>query len=257
MAHLIGPRVTLKTVRERLRRGWPSLQRCLPHALRPHVIAILPWKVAYLRVPKVANTSVKHALAKGLALPRLPGLSVTNDAYWRKVRPEEVKLIPLTQLRFDPRFADFWSFCVVRHPVDRLVSCYRNKIVRNSSLSGPFARLGFDQNMSFEEFAHRACDISDLQADVHFVSQAALVSWSGKPMGDLVLPLVGLNARWSEVQQEIKRRTGVVLPGLSVKNSTKKVKQDIELTPELVALIEKRYACDLELFNLSLRRSLI
>lgn len=247
--------MTVRTVWAHLKRCWPALQRQLPHALRPHVIVILPWKVAYLRIPKVANTSVKHALAKGLALPKLSGLSPTNDAFWRKVRPEEVRMISLMQLRFDPRFADFWSFGVVRHPVDRLVSCYRNKIVRNSSLSGPFARLGFDQKMSFEEFAHRVCEISDTRADVHFVSQSALVSLGGKPMCDLVLPLGELNVRWSEVQQEIKRRTGVDLPGLSVKNSTKKVKQNVELTPEIVALIEKRYARDFELFNFPPRLS--
>lgn len=238
-----------KAVREPLERGWRALQRHLPHALRPHVIVVRPWKVAYLRVPKVANTSVKLALAKGLKLPNLPELSRTNDAYWRKVRPEDVQLIPLARLRLDPTYSDFWSFAVVRHPVERLVSCYRNKIVRNDSLSASFVRLGFDQEMSFEEFARRVCEISDAQADVHFVSQSALLSLGGKLVGDLVIPMNDLNARWSEVQEEIKRRSGVQLPRLSEKNSSKKVKEKVELTPEVVALIDRRYARDFELLS--------
>ena len=231
------------------RKRWTlRLQDQIPRYFRRNVIVIYPWKVAYVRVPKVANSALKSAIAAGLKLPQVPGLRPTNDRYWRCADPKRVNLISLFQFEYDPRFRDYWSFAVVREPVERIVSCYKNKILRNGRLSPAFQRRGFSDSMSLEAFVRRACVLSDVSTDIHLASQASILGQGGRSSLDLVLSLDELNHRFPELVAEVWKRSGVHLGTLGLSNSTAKVKDRLVLTPELRCLIRRRYEADYRLF---------
>ena len=83
------------------------------------------------------------------------------------------------------RYREYWKFCFVRNPWDRLVSCFTEKIERHSKAGlddeGPDRQIfpgldGFYPGMSFEAFALRICEIPDSLSDRHFKSQHLFVT---------------------------------------------------------------------------------
>lgn len=129
-------------------------------------------KLIYVFIPKCACTSLKAFFADHL------GLEYTNPhiAPFRKIRVNEL-----------PQYhAQGWdSFTLVRHPLDRLVSLYRDKIrpgFRGKGFPDGVERIvfggfdGFHENMTFSEFAFKCMNIPPSFADSHFLPQWPLIA---------------------------------------------------------------------------------
>jgi hypothetical protein len=83
----------------------------------------------------------------------------------------------------------YFIFAFVRNPLDRLVSCYEDKVKSTKQHHGKyyfdtnynkifintFFGDKFRQDMSFGEFIKLVCKIPDLFADGHFKSQVSIV----------------------------------------------------------------------------------
>lgn len=95
-----------------------------------HFVVIHRHKVIYGRVPKVANTAIKEILAQNVPRVATRGLRPTNDAYWNHCTRGETALVSPQRAAHLVR-QGYFCFSFVRDPVERAISCYSNKFVRN------------------------------------------------------------------------------------------------------------------------------
>lgn len=130
----------------------------------------------YVEIPKVACSSIKVALA------RMLNMSLEDGNPHEMVFPSAA-----CDLTDDgPLYPGLFSFAFVRNPWDRLVSCYRDKILlevegfTSSTIRPGIANClaGFDEfwpGMSFTEFIDAVASVPDEFADAHFRSQHTFI----------------------------------------------------------------------------------
>lgn len=203
---------------------------------RPSAILLPAQKLLYVPVPKAANRSIRAALAATAGLPFADG------------QEPGFETAPLTAV---PAMTDYFRFTFVRHPLDRLVSCYAQKIVlyaRQLQMPLLFWRYGrrFWPEMSFAEFVTAVAAIPDSRADRHFRSQHTFVYHEGKPIVDFVGRFEQLAPDWAQVQQQ----TG--LGRLPHFNPSPHKPFAQMYTPALAQLAAERYRQDMALFGYGL-----
>ncbi len=200
---------------------------------RPSAILLPAQKLLYVPVPKVANRSIKAALADAAGLP----YTDPHEAAFQTV--------PLTAV---PDLTDYFRFTFVRHPLDRLVSCYAQKIVlyaRQLQMPLLFWRYGrrFWPEMSFAEFVTAVAAIPDGRADRHFCSQHTFVYRQGAPIVDFVGRFEQLAQDWEFVRQQAN-----IGPLPHFNPSPHKPFAEM-YTPALAQLAVARYRQDMALFG--------
>lgn len=213
------------------------------HARPDHVLVIPAWKVAYFRVPKAANSAIKRVIAQELGLEVDGRIGSTKDEFWRRQKNDTARLIAPREFASNEEYRDYYSFSVVRDPLQRLLSCYRNKIVRNSRLDGSFRRRGFSKQMSLESFVQWACLLPDLITDIHLLSQSQMLCYRGAVLPRTVLQIENLEDGWPLVSREIEHHCGVTLVDLPIVNATKR-QTNLLLDASLQELVRRRYAKD-------------
>lgn len=226
-----------RAARERFIRS--PLPRCLPFLAhtyrwqRPSAIILPQHKLVYVPVPKVANRSLKAALADFAAKP----YTDPHDAGWQ--------FIPLSRLAgLDGTF----RFTFVRNPLDRLLSCYAQKIAlyaRQMELPLLFWRYGgrFDPQMSFAEFVTAVANIPDHLADRHFRSQHTFLYHKGQRLVDFVGRYEQLEEDWTLLSRQVG------FGPLPHYNPSPHKPYPEMYTPELARLAAARYEEDIALFG--------
>jgi len=71
------------------------------------------------------------------------------------------------------RYADYFKFAFVRNPWDRIVSCWRNKVVDQNYFQ--FDARTHSRMASFREFVEYTADLDIETCDIHLREQSALV----------------------------------------------------------------------------------
>lgn len=154
------------------------------------IIALHDYRLLYLAVPKVANSSVKALLAPHVPVVRErvaagaaeDGFSTpfSDPAVRRELERQRI-LVCKHELG---RFRGYASIALVRNPWDRLVSCYVQKIEGRNLDRDPESRgttralvkAGvFKPQMTFPDFVRAVAAVGDLAANRHFRSQAAFL----------------------------------------------------------------------------------
>jgi hypothetical protein len=199
---------------------------------RPSAIIMPSQKLIYVPIPKVANRSIKAALADTAGMP----YTDPHDAGWQT--------IALPQLA---NLNGYFRFTFIRNPLDRLLSCYAQKMIlygRQLNMPVLFWRYGrrFHPHMSFAEFVEAVADIPDHLADRHFRSQHTFLFDNGELLVDFVGRYEQLTQDWSDLRQ----RTG--LGELPHYNRSPHKPYAEMFTPELAQLAAKRYEQDIALF---------
>ena len=215
-----------------------------------HVICLRERGIAYVRVPKAANSSIKAALALRFGISATGGETVAQDAFWDAT--EGNRAMRLTPERFvrQGHAARCWTFSFVRHPVARLQSCWNNKVIQNDTLSPRFAAMGVRPGMPFAEFVRAVAETPDDRADIHVHSQSGILEHRGELLPDFVGRIERIGADWDFVSQQIKTRTGVLMGPLGERNRRLRAPKKEALTlPDTVhAMIVDRYRRDFQLF---------
>ncbi len=126
------------------------------------------YKVSYFAVPKCACTSLKTMF-----------FEVENGFAWRNYVANSKKIwvhnaypsLPFEKARKQSA-PGFWKFAVLRSPVERLVSCYRNRLMRGRGRQQLLARAGeleargLSRTPDFAGFMEHFDDYCDLSPDV-------------------------------------------------------------------------------------------
>lgn len=203
----------------------------------------------YVEIPKVACSSIKIVLARLLGLDLSPfGGNPHEAAFPEAPRPVH-----------EPRaYPDAFSFGFVRNPWDRLVSCYRDKILGEVSdftdfhptRSVAYCLARFDEfqaGMPFERFVDAVSGIPDDAADGHFRAQHTFVS-NGR--GHLVLDFVGRFESLAADFRSVCTKVGLPAPELPhVQVSEPRARYTDYYRPRARDLVGDRFHRDVELFG--------
>jgi len=201
-------------------------------------------KAIYFFIPKVACTTLKKAAGQIIGIPECMPLTVYQKLQISLKRrsgksDESYHWVHYPFITDATLFDDYFKFCFVRNPWDRLVSCYYNKV--KSNYSG-FSKYQINSEMSFEQFAKTVCDIPDSDAESHFQSQTYII----KKAGDIDMDFIGKFETLNSDFNYVCKKLGV--------NKTKLPKMMTSPRPQsnykthykdnLVELVRERYKND-------------
>jgi hypothetical protein len=219
--------------------------------LRPEIEGILlgPYQAVYVEIPKVAASSLKTLFAQllGLSLEEVGG------------DPHRVRFPMLLAERSGRSlFPGLFSFAFVRNPWDRLVSCYRDKILGEvdgfthftirPGVANCLARFdAFVPDMSFEAFVAVVASIPDSEADDHFRSQYIFVTDLREEVG---LDFVGRYEQLTDDFRLVRERVSlppVELPWLQAARSRVDYREYYSAATRHV--VAARFREDIEMFG--------
>lgn len=188
--------------------------------------AIVFKEAIFLVVPKVANTSIKVALAnwKGKKFEVGPhGPLVHHQGLFKYDFVQNLHKYKQQKIGF------------VRSPWSRLVSCYRNKVKKKGHFYAPLKAVGLTPNSSFEQFIamieKRWGKFNNHWAPCHLWADHA----------DRVLRFETIQDEWKNLQDEFG------LPDLPHENNTgAEALWESYYTPELLKKVERMYKTDVD-----------
>lgn len=168
-------------------------------------------RLVYLPVPKVACSSVKLALGKAAGISLAYGQDIHDNPAWHKQKG-----------KLQEAQSGYAKFSFVRNPFDRLVSCYRQKILFTPTPKDPHATFEYyffslPTHIGFADFVERVSKIPDPLADNHFKSQYALLYDKGQALVDYVGKFEQLDKDWQPIAAK-----HTLDPQLEYSNSSKK-----------------------------------
>src|SRR5688500_13003952 len=113
------------------------------HLMSGDIIALHDYQVIYFAIPKVANSSMK-ALCADLVRARLD--HEVLDAFWSDTwkphifrhpaaRSYLMRIVILLSPAQLSQYKNYFRFCIVRSPWDRLVSCWKQKVGETDGLN--------------------------------------------------------------------------------------------------------------------------
>lgn len=214
-----------------------------------HFLAVPSLRLAYGRIPKVANTAIRTVLARHVE--RVPGcdLPPNTDRFWTGAGAVGTAMLTAGELERD--HPELFVFSFVRNPFDRLVSCWSDMIRDPQELLPALAALGFAPRMTFPDFVERVAGIPDEQADLHFRSQASMLSLDGVPVPDFVGCYESLDRDWATVRTRVLDLAHIDLGLLPQINVRRRDRSDVPVRfaeSGLADLVRTRYADDFRLF---------
>ncbi len=215
-----------------------------------HCLVLKNYNLAYARIPKAANSSIKHALHEMLFGPEPNHIAnVNRDKFWHKHPSGQAEMMTPAQAR--KTYPSLYIFSFVRNPYARMVSCYYNKIVYRDKLSHFFKRNGFSKEMSFAEFVEKAVLFDDRVTDIHLCSQSHILSDKGELYPDFIGRIEEMDTDWARLREILLSRSAIKLPVLRRINTGKYPTQSAATLfsdASLRKLVQQRYAADFENF---------
>lgn len=165
-------------------------------------------KIIYFNVPKVASTTLKAAWYEIVNNRPPPPLDAANDLHWEVFSP------PVRDIDAFLNRRGYWSFAVVRDPIDRLLSAYTNRVefyrVPETAKLGRLraALLGVPVRPDIDTF-FRKLERYRLQSGDIRRHTLPMSSFLGPDLRriDFVVPI----ERLADLQPELRRRTGLNL----------------------------------------------
>jgi hypothetical protein len=225
-----------------------ALDRLRPDRDR-HFVVVPRLKLVYGRIPKVANTAIRGVLAAHLDLKPGVDLPANKDRFWDGEGAHDAALVSGRTVL--ARYQDHLSFTIVRNPFDRAVSCWSNMVGKPKVFLPSFERLGFRPGQDFATFLDRIADIPDRRSDLHFRSQASMLTVDGRVVPRFVGRYERLDEDWAHVRAEVAALTGIDLGDLPKVNVRRRDRSDVLALfadRRLVELVLARYADDFRLF---------
>lgn len=198
-------------------------------------------KLVFISVPKVACSSILSAIASSYQVKLRSALH--SDPFWQIARGT----LSAQQQTYN-------KFAFVRNPFERIVSCYKHKILRVRMQSQteqiPYLFKKFlPLESTFAEFINVISRVPDCHAEQHFKSQYAILYERERLLPDWVGRFETLAASWAEIAQ--KYQFEQALPKLRSTAHLCGIPQDYRTyyTRPLVKLVYRRYQKDIEAFG--------
>ena len=220
-------------------------------------------RFVYTFIPKVACSSLKMALSNtfnvDVDISDAAKENVFNDLQSFEAMHAANWPIAAKHLMVTDRVWDYLKFAIVRNPWDRLVSCYKNKILVGGD-TNEFYENGvhrallknygdlFSSGMSFDEFAEVVCGIPDEFAEDHFRSQHTFIAHRGEVFVDRIGKLENIEEEWAWLCANINIQNELQNINVSSNSGTKRAYSDY-YTDELRDKVAERYQKDIGMFG--------
>lgn len=229
-------RQTIASILKRQRLSYLSTPR--REAISSIIIAP-SYRVIYVVLPKCACTTIKaHLCNLDPILPlKFDDTMKCLDGLFRSV----TKNVSTRALYEDYR--DYTIFTFVRNPTARLISLYRDKVVKN--IYPPFSKFGIEKEMEFEDFVKTICAVPDSRADPHFRSQYSYISYKGKLLPNFLGTVENIDHGLPYLLSTFK--PDAIEGPLLHYNRKRDVGGLVEITPDIEAALKKRYLDDYRL----------
>ena len=198
-------------------------------------------RIAFLCVPKCANTSLKVAIchAWGLKEADYPGMN-----HWMNQLCEERGAIRIASRAMLLKSSDSLRIALVRHPFARLASYIRDKVWRDHVTA---ARIGIGRASSLEAIVSAILATDPQRCDHHYRAMAELLTLDGELIPDLLIRLEDLATGWPQIRQTVALWCGRDLGELPHVNVS--AGPPITFTPGQSERLGERYRDDLALFH--------
>ena len=221
------------------------LNKIRPPKKKARVWLLEQEKLAYIRIRKVASSSINLCLMQHLAKThQLP--DPTNDRPLRKkIEADYSSHIEHSEIRRRLK-GDYFIFAFVRNPLSRVYSCYRNKVInpKRANKKDILCNSEFYYNMDFSAFVDAIVKIPDNILDRHLRPQSWFLCDDQGLLPDFIGKLENFNADWDIVSDKY----GLPKPIHWNKTGSSKSITDVCPRASLEQLIE-RYAEDIRLFG--------
>ena len=200
---------------------------------------------AYIAIPKASNTSVRHGL---LGTVGLNSDSFVNGVPVSKViHRQDSGVFSYSNLSEIYKSRPRMVFTVVRNPWDRILSCYRDKIIYK--FHEPFRVYDMSPEMSFSDFVRVVSGIPDQDAEVHFRSQCAQTFYKGMFLPTMVLRTETISKDWGIIQSYFSSSCNLNLPDIGRHAKRSHIGGDIDVTQNDIDIIASRYEKDVRFFG--------
>lgn len=178
------------------------------------VLAFDEYKVAYLPMPKAANTSIRTAL--------LPYLSVEDQGHSKDIHNRTRSLLEPSSSFFKRANSDWYVFTVVRDPSSRAKSAWRNKLIERDPIFVPLQRMGIKERIEFEPFLRKCSAWPQWALNDHFMPQTMLLDRASKSGLLNVFHFENLSDDWLVIKSELAKRGMTEVADLKKLNTTAK-----------------------------------
>ena len=222
-----------------------------------HYLVLPQLGLAYCRVPKAANSSVRYLLARrfGFKAPETePNLVPNKDRFWTGQPPGGAHCLTPAEFALLQAGADRpWCFSIVRNPVSRLYSAWNNKVLErrpDRPLPARFREMGVTPGMDFAAFVDRVAETVDDNSNIHIRSQSSILTLDGRVLPDFVGRVETIVPDWNHIRYEVRVRLGRRIPPLWPRNVRIRAQPDIaaDLPRPVLAKIIDRYHDDFTRF---------
>ena len=211
-------------------------------------------ELVYLVLSKAACTAIKNTIAKSYSACPPVHMAIHGSTFNRQ-----------RQIfgELNQKQKTYFAFTFVRNPFERLVSCYRDKIIYTPShYNTPdeyfknyykyYNKYPLDTGISFEAFVSLIAHIPDSLSDRHFKSQASVIfDENGVQQVDFIGKLETVNEDWTYIAKRFGFETV-----LAKQNTTDTKKHALAhrdyrnyYTPALAEQVYHRYQKDVELLG--------
>lgn len=191
-------------------------------------------------VPKVANTSFYHLILRRVGMP-----CETSEEIALGMRLGLGKGFYTRQKTDIPD--DWLSVAFVRHPIDRLLSCYQQKVVETGA-SGLRRHHGITRGMGFDDFVDKVAKSRDgPKCDDHIRSQSANLVVDDEIVPRLLGRFERILEDWAAIRLHIEHWCGRDYGELPHRNPS--ARTPVDVTTAQRGQIYARYRADFLHFN--------
>jgi dermatan 4-sulfotransferase 1 len=186
--------------------------------------------LGYIQIPKVASRSIRIALISHICNENASNFGKEKLSQYTKAYSSHI-----AQKNIRKTLPKAFIFSFVRHPYERIWSCYKNKVATPNTPKNIFACHNISQQDSFNTFVNKICEIPDTEADRHFRSQSWFLMDGETLIPDFVGKLEDMQTGWESLRDRFS------LPEISHRNATAK---GCEISTRNKTLIQQRYQYD-------------
>jgi len=221
------------------------LRKIRPPKKKARVWVLEKEKIAYIRIRKVASSSINLCLMQHIAKDNHMPNPGNNKPLQKSIEASYSSHITHTKIRKQLK-GDYFIFTFVRNPLSRVYSCYKNKIKNpnRASKKDILCNREFYYDMDFETFVDAVVKLPDNIIDRHLRSQSWFLFDAQGLLPDFIGKLENFNADWDIVSN----RYGLPKPIHWNKTSSSGKITDVCSRASLEKLID-RYADDIRLFG--------
>ncbi len=214
---------------------------------KPKIWYLSDIDLVYLQIPKIASTSVTRSLSKFVLEQH--GSKMDIDQVGRQqVREVATNCSHHSSTKLTAaKYKTAYKFSLVRNPLERLWSCYKNKVLDPYHNNGEniFWNHGITLDMSFDEFVHCVATIPDNKINRHLKSQCWYLYDQNQCLADYIARFETLSNDWLTLV------TKFGLPNLPHANpsSTQKQSYKDSYSKPTAQLAFNRYKRDVEVLG--------